>query len=431
MSQLSTIPVIAQYSIIITIAGLIQSIYGIKGLIKISIPLLVFIILIPLPAFISRNVLSVVHFASSEIVARLLRFFDISVFVEGNIIDLGGYHIDIDKVCSYEELLPILLVACLIILLLNITRKQSLIVFISSILITIMINGGRILVASVIHELFGTEPTNEFLLFYDSNVILVTSIVVLLVFVYGMLTHSKDNNQIIRYMWVPEKINNIKPIYKKRNISLPLLMVLAIIIIRVIEILPLSKPEYIMPDYNIAKEFPTKIGEWIGEKKKLDEMYVENLHLSDYVLADYRSDSNNPVTLLVVYYASQESGASSHSPRTCLPGDGWAMRNQKKEVLVDSITENSPLYYNRFQAIKGGNRQLVYYWYLQRGRNITNEFILKWYIFWDAITRKRTDGALVRITTTLDYGETWQNADKRLVNFVSNLNPVLMRYIPD
>jgi exosortase D (VPLPA-CTERM-specific) len=430
ISQLSTIPVIAHYSIIITIAGLIQSLYGLKGLNKISTPLLVVIVLIPLPAFLSRNILSILQYASSEIATRVVRFSGISVFVEGNTIDLGGYHINIDKVCDYEELFPILLVTCLIILLLNIPRWQKLIIFISSILIAVMVNSSRILIASVLHEFYGSKPTNRFLLFYDSNAILMTSIVILLVLVYGMLSYNKANKKVIRCMCVTEKINNIKPILRNRHYSMPLLVVLAIIIVRITEILPLTKPEYIIPNNIIVNEFPTKIGEWVGERKKLDEIDIKNLHLSDYVLADYRRDSNIPVTLLVVYYASQESGKSSHSPRTCLPGDGWAMRNQTKEVLVNSIPDKEPLYYNRFQAIKGNNRQLVYYWYHQRGRNITNEFILKLYLFWDALTKKRTDGALVRVTTTLNLGETWQNADKRLVNFMSKLNPVILSYIP-
>ena len=58
-----------------------------------------------------------------------------------------------------------------------------------------------------------------------------------------------------------------------------------------------------------------------------------------------------------------------------------------------------PLEVNRVVIAKGSSRQLVYYWFDQRGRQMTNEYGVKWMIFWDALTRNRTDGALVRLVT--------------------------------
>ena len=54
---------------------------------------------------------------------------------------------------------------------------------------------------------------------------------------------------------------------------------------------------------------------------------------------------------------------------------------------------------NRAVMEKMGYRQLVYYWFLQRGRVLTNAYELKWFVFWDALTKHRTDGALVRVIT--------------------------------
>jgi EpsI family protein len=74
-----------------------------------------------------------------------------------------------------------------------------------------------------------------------------------------------------------------------------------------------------------------QIGEWVGNMKRMVPSDVESLQFTDYVLADYRNNASSYVTLLLVYYASQSPGRSSHSPRTCLPGSGWAMRNQTQE----------------------------------------------------------------------------------------------------
>ena len=70
-----------------------------------------------------------------------------------------------------------------------------------------------------------------------------------------------------------------------------------------------------------------------------------------------------------------------------------------------SRADGQPLPVNRVIIGLGDDRQLVYYWFAQRGRMLTNEYLVKWYIFWDALTRNRTDGALVRLTTFVDESD--------------------------
>jgi EpsI family protein len=80
---------------------------------------------------------------------------------------------------------------------------------------------------------------------------------------------------------------------------------------------------------------------------------------------------------------------------------------------------------------KGENKQLVYYWFQQRGRVITNEYVVKWYLFWDALTRNRTDGALVRLVTYIGPGQSLQEADAQLRSFAASAAVPLENYIPD
>ncbi|MBU1690123.1 MAG: EpsI family protein, partial [Gammaproteobacteria bacterium] len=77
------------------------------------------------------------------------------------------------------------------------------------------------------------------------------------------------------------------------------------------------------------------------------------------------------------------------------------------------------------------NKQLVYYWFQMHGRSITNEYLLKWFVFWDALTLNRTDATLVRITSPLRPGEDFADADSRLVDFVKTLNPSISDYVPN
>jgi hypothetical protein len=62
---------------------------------------------------------------------------------------------------------------------------------------------------------------------------------------------------------------------------------------------------------------------------------------------------------------------------------------------------------------------------------ITNEFAVKWYLFWDALTRHRTDGALVRLIVPLPLGSDRQAADGGLTDIAARIAPSLPRYVPD
>jgi EpsI family protein len=86
---------------------------------------------------------------------------------------------------------------------------------------------------------------------------------------------------------------------------------------------------------------------------------------------------------------------------------------------------------NRVIVQHGSDRQLVYYWFDERGRDITNEYLVKWYLLKDALLRNRTDGALVRLVTPLMANEPAAAADARLGQFASSALPALRGYLPD
>jgi EpsI family protein len=78
----------------------------------------------------------------------------------------------------------------------------------------------------------------------------------------------------------------------------------------------------------------------------------------------------------------------------------------------------------------GPNKQLSYFWFPSRDRVLTNAWEMKWYNFWDALTRQRTDGALVRLITPVYQNEGVKEADRRLVGFTQQIVPVLNEYLP-
>jgi len=51
--------------------------------------------------------------------------------------------------------------------------------------------------------------------------------------------------------------------------------------------------------------------------------------------------------------------------------------------------------------------------------------------FWDALTKHRTDGALVRLITPVYESEELKDADARLQGFAREVVPLLSEFIPE
>lgn len=177
-------------------------------------------------------------------------------------------------------------------------------------------------------------------------------------------------------------------------------------------------------------QFPIKVGKWTGIRKSMESEFIEALDLSDYVMIDYQDPQGRNIDFYVAYYESQRKGESIHSPATCLPGGGWVFKDAGGGKLPFSLNAQGDSFTNRALMEKAGIKQLVYYWFPQRGRILTNAYQLKIFAFWDALTKQRTDGALVRIITLIYQDENIKAAENRAQDFILEIAPVLDEYLP-
>ena len=183
------------------------------------------------------------------------------------------------------------------------------------------------------------------------------------------------------------------------------------------------------PLHRSFADFPLRIASWIGDEQSLDTKVLRVLKVDDYMLRQYWSDEGASVALYVGYYKSMREGATYHSPKNCLPGSGWYFVDTGKSQLGVIDQRGQPVEVNRFIIQKGLDKQLVLYWYQDRGRIITSEYWAKIYMVVDAITKHRTDGAFIRITVPF----TRENAAQALEqgkSFAEKLFPLLQEYLP-
>ena len=153
------------------------------------------------------------------------------------------------------------------------------------------------------------------------------------------------------------------------------------------------------------KDFPDQLGEWrkSNPDQTIDESTMKVLRASDYLLRDYRRADGQVANFYVGYYATQRNGASYHSPLNCLPGSGWTLSNP--DTVTISLADGTSFVANKYVIENGGYKNLMIYWYQGRGRAVASEYWGKVYTIMDSVLRRRSDGALVRVTVPLRDSE--------------------------
>ncbi len=431
--SLSTIFLVVHYSILITLAGIVLAYLGRRGLMLLWAPLLLLFFTIPLPPFLYNAVSVKLQLISSELGVATIRLFGISVFLEGNVIDLGSYKLQVVEACNgLRYLFPLMSIAFIMAYFFQVALWKRVLVFLASIPLTIIMNSIRIGVIGVMVEYWGTDMAEGFLHDFEGWLFFMVCMVMLIGImwlVYKIGSEQRSFQQVfgIDYPQPPPK----SALVKFRTVpatfyGLLLVLGMASVITPVLE----GRQDAVVNRKSLD-EFPVDMGSWHGRRERIKDIYLAELDLTDYVIADYVDAHRRTVNFYVAYYASQRAGESAHSPQSCLPGGGWKINKITQQKLDNVLPGGVPLNVNRVQIQMGESRILVYYWFQQRGRVITNEYMVKWYLLLDGLRRNRTDGALVRLTTVIGPDEEWGDGDGRLVDFMRDMTPVLSDYVPD
>ena len=175
--------------------------------------------------------------------------------------------------------------------------------------------------------------------------------------------------------------------------------------------------------------FPKQIGKWeqTGGDEQFDNQTLAILRASDYLLRDYRGADGRVLGFYVGYYASQRDGATYHSPLNCLPGSGWVM--SEPGTMTIRPEGRRPFLANRYLIQNGGHKELLVYWYQGRGRAVASEYWGKVYTVVDSVRLRRSDGAMVRITTPVGNSE--PEALEAAADLAAKASTILPEFIPD
>ena len=428
VGELSALYILSQVGFVIALLGIVLSIGG-YSLLKVTFtPILFLLFSIPLPYFLKSVLTWRLQIISSELGVAVIRLFQIPVYLEGNVIDLGYYKLQVVEACSgLRYLYPLLSLGFLAAYFFHAPFWQRAVVFLSAIPITILMNSLRIGLVGVLVNRWGTGAAEGLLHFFEGWTIFIAS-AGLLVGEIALLARLGSRKSFFDAFALPI-VATPRSSFSSHQSTISLTVSITLLCGGAVAAFFLSNRQEIIPERQRFVAFPAGLGEWQGRPSLLDPQVEHGLGLEDYILADYSSPARGSVNLYVAYYASQRKGVSPHSPIVCMPGGGWQITRFDRTTYKSDVP-NLSFPFNRAVIERNSTKQLVYYWFVQRGRTIANEYLSKWFLLTDAIVENRTDGALVRVTTPIYPGEVEQTADKRLRSFIQELQPRLGGYLP-
>lgn len=431
----STMSTVVRYGFLLVLYGLVLSYVGPKLFRRLGAPLAILIFMVPLPMYLTGMLTLDLQLISSIIGVWIIRAFGISVFLEGNVVDLGTMQLEVAEACSgLRYLLPLMVLALMVAYLYRGESWKRMLIFLVSIPITVLMNSIRIGFIGITVEYWGRRMAEGVLHDFEGWLVFMFSVAAVLLVAFALTKVGR------RCRWsqafdlaVAPAVAGGAPKTAAGSWRIPRSFVVATAIVTAGAIAGLTMPERqsTIPDRQDFAQFPTRVGTWSGHRGVLDKVYLDALDLTDYLLVDFaRAAGTYPINFYSAYYSEQKGFNRIHSPRNCIPGGGWEISElTQRSIPLDGTGRT--LSVNRAVIALGDQKELVYYWYQERGRTMTNENVVKWYLFWDSLKRNRTDGALVRIVAPLPRTATEAEVDAEMQHFAANVEPQLSHYIPD
>lgn len=427
------IPDVVAYALIIWTGGVVLTVFGWDRGRRHQLPVLHLIFMLPLPQFLYWKLTIFLQGVSSVVGVWFVDLAGIPVFLDGNIIDLGVYKLHVAEACSgLRYLFPILSFSYLFAILYRGPLWHKFALLLMAAPLAVFMNSFRIGIIGILVNYYGIEHAEGFLHFFEGWVIFGSCVGILFITAIALQRLTPNPLPLSQAIdldftglgGILGRILSIRPTFALAQASL-LTLALAI------GWTSFQPSETRSVDRIIFALFPRDLGDWIGRQTFLEADVERVLGADDYINGNYVEAGGTTVNFFAAFYNRQTEGSGIHSPEVCLPSGGWEIASFDTHAVAFPDTVYGEFEVNRAIIQKGLQRQMVYYWFEQRGRRITNDFSAKISLLVDGFVEGRSDGALVRFVTPIRDDETEAEAEARIERLMAEVLTRLPAYIPE
>lgn len=432
LGLVSRIDDIVTYGFIVWTAGVVLTTFGLRRGALFWPAVLHLVFMLPLPQFVYWQVSIYLQTISSEIGVALIALFGIPVYLDGNIIDLGVYKLQVAEACSgLRYLFPLLSFSYLFAVLYQGPVWHKVVLLMSAAPITVAMNSFRIGMIGVLVNSYGIEHAEGFLHTFEGWIIFIACVCILFLEAIilqrlGGVRRPLSEAIDLSFDGLGDQLRRFRAVAPSGALMAG--MVTTALAAAAWNAAPAPSPVSVLREPLAL--FPMRLDEWRGAQQLLDPEIERILAADDYLSATFTHEgAGDQVDLFVAYYRSQTEGSGIHSPEVCIPAGGWEV---SAWVPTTVALENGMRFeVNRALIQKGVSRQLVYYWFEQRGQRLTSDYYVKALTVVESLRSGRSDGGLVRLITPLGLNESEEAGDARLRVFLEKTFAELPRFMPE
>ncbi len=168
--------------------------------------------------------------------------------------------------------------------------------------------------------------------------------------------------------------------------------------------------------------FPIEAGDWKMTKRNfLSAKVLDVLKSDEEIMRKYVNSQGDHVWIFLAYFRDQKYGEQIHSPKHCLPGSGWNIKQTKSLKFTDPVKFEA----NRLVINQKTEEEIMVYWFCTQHGIIRNEYQLKIDLAISSLLRKPSDAAFIRINI-----RNVKKADDIIFDFVQTFYPQIQRILP-
>jgi exosortase D (VPLPA-CTERM-specific) len=382
--------------------------------------------MIPLPTVLQTTVGLGLRSISTQLGVGMLRILNVSVFVEGNLIDLGVTQLQVVDACSgLRYILPLLALGVIFAHYFQKTRWKQFMLVVATLPIAVFANSLRIAVTGYLAQNLGPMRALGFFHGFSGWLIFVFAIGCLIIFHLVLNAVFKKPRPTAsrssgHQRWDPQPVRF--PFSAVGLSGLALLLVGAI-----------CHATTNLPPTPLAEgfaQFPMSIQNWQGRIETMDPDIVRQSGAEDALNATYAGDGGEIVSLYIGYRASPftESENFFHSPDVCMPSQGWQTLTSS-EHRIDNVPKFERMQVRKMVIEKMGLKQLVYYWFQTKDHISASVHVNRYQLTRHALSRDNTYDLFLRPISPIRPGESVDTAEKRLDQFVRAMMGELLVFL--
>ncbi len=425
---------------VLALVGAVVYFFGSRILLFLAAPVGLLLLAIPIPQIIFNRIAFPLQIWASQMAVWGIRLFEVPTLRKGNIIDIlprgATQTISLEVVEACSGIRSLMTLVTLALILGYFTRTdadgklrfglfsgrdvvRTILLMVAAVPIAVLTNAARVSVTGILTYYYGKSASEG--TWHDASgwLVYIVALALLIAFNYILQRLFGKQNEAMS--------DTDTPMFTGRKASLLPILVLFLAGGLLVNWFA-YRSEFAPPRQQLSGLSQT-LGEW---KQKGDEIRFEPeiesvLKTTDYTMREYTLADGRIANIYVGYYASQRTGATYHSPQNCLPGAGWVLSDpQTAEVtMADGRTFTA----NRYTLRSGIYHQVMLYWYEGRGRTERSEYRDKLNTVIDSVSRRRSDGAMVRVMT--DVGHDEEASLKAVADLAAKLAEQLPPFVPE